>query len=66
MAPPARLDALARRLVRSSLNGEPLKLGQAMEQPTKHKLAAILMAGVVGYSRLMGEDEAAIVRTLKS
>ena len=36
-----------------------------MEPPTKRKLAAILMADVVGYSRLMGEDEAATVRTLK-
>ena len=33
---------------------------------TKRKLAAILMADVVGYSRLMGEDEAGTVRTLKA
>ncbi len=31
----------------------------------KRKLAAILSADVVGYSRLMGEDEAATVRTLE-
>ena len=33
---------------------------------TKRKLAAILMADVVGYSRLMGDDEAATVHTLNS
>ncbi|MCZ6749645.1 MAG: hypothetical protein O7D96_10135, partial [SAR324 cluster bacterium] len=32
----------------------------------KRKLAAILMADVVGYSRLMGEDEQATLRALKS
>ena len=32
----------------------------------KRKLAAILSADVVGYSRLMGEDEAATVRTLET
>ena len=37
-----------------------------METHTKRKLAAILMADVVGYSRLMGDDEAATVRTLKA
>ncbi len=31
----------------------------------KRKLAAILSADVVGYSRLMGDDEAATVETLK-
>jgi class 3 adenylate cyclase len=31
----------------------------------KRKLAAILSADVVGYSRLMGEDEQATVNTLK-
>ena len=31
---------------------------------TERKLAAILSADVVGYSRLMAEDEAATVRTL--
>ena len=30
----------------------------------EHKLAAILSADVVGYSRLMAEDEAATIRTL--
>jgi len=33
-------------------------------QPAEHKLAAILSADVVGYSRLMADDEAATVRTL--
>jgi hypothetical protein len=32
----------------------------------KRKLAAILSADVEGYSRLMGEDEEATFRTLKS
>src|SRR3974377_1310183 len=32
----------------------------------KRKLAAILSADAVGYSRLMGEDEAATVRTLET
>jgi len=33
-------------------------------QPTERRLAAILSADVVGYSRLMAEDEAQTVRTL--
>ncbi len=33
---------------------------------TERKLAAILHADVVGYSRLMGEDEAGTLRTLTS
>ncbi len=33
-------------------------------EPVEHKLAAILSADVVGYSRLMAEDEAATIRTL--
>ena len=32
----------------------------------KRKLAAILSADVVGYSRLMGEDETATVKTLET
>ncbi len=32
----------------------------------KRKLAAILSADVAGYSRLMGEDETATVRTLET
>ena len=32
--------------------------------PVERKLAAILSADVVGYSRLMAEDETATVRTL--
>ena len=34
------------------------------ERPAERKLAAILSADVAGYSRLMGEDELATVRTL--
>jgi class 3 adenylate cyclase len=33
-------------------------------EPYKRKLTAILSADVKGYSRLMGEDEEATVRTL--
>ncbi len=33
--------------------------------PTQRKLAAILSADVVGYSRLMSEDEEGTVRRLK-
>ena len=36
------------------------------EQGFKRKLTSIFSADVAGYSRLMGEDEAATVRTLKS
>ncbi len=35
-----------------------------MAQPIERKLAAILSADAVGYSRLMAEDEAATIRTL--
>ena len=34
------------------------------EENYKHKLAAILSADVVGYSRLMTDDEVATIRTL--
>jgi class 3 adenylate cyclase/pimeloyl-ACP methyl ester carboxylesterase len=34
--------------------------------PVKRRLAAILAADIAGYSRLMGEDEAATVRDLKA
>ncbi len=34
------------------------------EEGYKHKLAAILSADVVGYSRLMAEDEVAPIRNL--
>jgi len=34
--------------------------------PTERKLAAILSADVVGYSRLMAEDEAGTIRTLST
>ena len=37
-----------------------------MEQGIKRRLAAIMAADIAGYSRLMGEDEAATVRDLKS
>jgi TolB-like protein len=36
------------------------------EEGFKHKLAAILSADVVGYSRLMAEDELATIRTLSA
>jgi len=36
------------------------------EGSLKHKLAAILSADVVGYSRLMSEDEVATIRTLSA
>ena len=36
------------------------------QQGFKHKLAAILSADVVGYSRLMSEDEVATIRTLSA
>ena len=36
------------------------------EETFRRKLAAILSADVAGYSRLMGEDEEATVRTLTS
>jgi len=32
----------------------------------KRKLTAVFIADVVGYSRLMGEDEAATVKTLET
>jgi pimeloyl-ACP methyl ester carboxylesterase len=35
------------------------------DAPMKRRLAAILAADIAGYSRLMGEDEAATVRDLK-
>jgi TolB-like protein/class 3 adenylate cyclase len=35
-------------------------------EPVEHKLAAILSADVVGYGRLMAEDEAATIQTLGS
>ena len=37
-----------------------------MEERAKRKLSAILSADVKGYSRLMGEDELATVRTLEA
>ena len=36
------------------------------EETLKHKLAAILSADVVGYSRLMADDELATIRTLSA
>jgi adenylate cyclase len=44
---------------------KPKKGGGIMaEEGFKRKLTAILSADVEGYSRLMGEDEEATVRTL--
>jgi adenylate cyclase len=41
--------------------------GAAMSRPgMQRKLAAIFSADVAGYSRLMGEDEAATIRTLRA
>ena len=37
-----------------------------VEERAKRKLSAILSADVKGYSRLMGEDELATVRTLEA
>ena len=37
-----------------------------MEQTSKRKLAAILMADVVGYSRLMQQDEEGAVAALEA
>ena len=36
------------------------------EGDIKHRLAALLSADVVGYSRLMAEDEVATIRTLSA
>ncbi len=36
------------------------------QERVKHKLSAILSADVVGYSRLMGEDEVSTVQTLEA
>jgi len=36
------------------------------EERVKRKLSAILSADVVGYSRMMGEDEVSTVRTLEA
>jgi adenylate cyclase len=35
-------------------------------QPTQRRLAAIMVADVLGYSRLMGDDEAGTLAALKS
>ena len=37
-----------------------------MEERQKRRLAAILVADVVGYSRLMGNDEAGTLAALKA
>ena len=42
------------------LGGDPMNT-----QDFKHKLTAVFSADVAGYSRLMGEDEAATVKTLE-
>jgi adenylate cyclase len=41
-------------------------MGFAMAKSVKRRLAAILVADVVGYSRLMGDDEAGALAALKS
>jgi len=43
------------------LGGDPV-----VEERAKRKLTAILSADVKSYSRLMGEDELATVRTLEA
>jgi adenylate cyclase len=43
------------------LGGDPMNT-----QDFKHKLTAILSADVKGYSRLMGEDEVATLKTLSA
>ena len=41
-------------------------MGLGIEKGLKRRLAAIVFADVVGYSRLMGEDEVDTMRTLLS
>lgn len=43
-----------------------VRLGQKQERGVERRLAAILAADVVGYSRLMGADEAGTLRRLKA
>jgi adenylate cyclase len=50
----------------SHFNFGVLKRGTMTTQEVKRKLTAILSADVKGYSRLMGEDEEATVRTLNA
>jgi adenylate cyclase len=40
--------------------------GEAMKQPVKRRLAAILAADVAGYSRLTGADEEGTLERLKA
>ncbi len=47
------------------LSGKP-KWGSAVAKIVQRRLAAILVADVVGYSRLMGEDEAGTLAALKA
>ncbi len=50
-----------------ALRADPVARGENLplsSQTAEHRLAAILSADVVGYSRLMSEDEEATVRTL--
>ena len=44
--------------------GKEESTADSAQQDLTRKLAAILSAVVAGYSRLMGEDEAATIRTL--
>jgi adenylate cyclase len=51
----------------NGVNLQHAKGGDPMtEERVKRKLSAILSADVVGYSRLMGEDEVSTVRTLEA
>jgi adenylate cyclase len=43
----------------------PRRRGEGMESTASRKLAAILAADIVGYSRLMGEDEAGTAKAVR-
>jgi TolB-like protein/class 3 adenylate cyclase len=43
----------------------PRRFGEGMESTASRKLAAILAADIVGYSRLMGEDEAGTAKAVR-
>ncbi|MGH9889149.1 MAG: adenylate/guanylate cyclase domain-containing protein, partial [bacterium] len=58
------MRSVGRLSTRANVQKHRHNLGDVMSQ--KRKLAAILSADVVGYSRLMAADEAATVETLKS
>ena len=55
------------RLIRSAIPFPKAFRGDSMAtQEFKRRLTAILSADAVGYSRLMGEDEAGTLRTLET